>query len=261
MSWRPRSGQARGRAAGALAVPQAGVRHGVAHGEPPRSRFAPVWFFDLDDTLHDASHAIFGVLNVRMNDYVRQHLAVDENEANHMRQTYWRRYGATLLGLMRHHAVDPHHFLRQTHDFDIAALLRAERGLCQLFRRLPGRKVLLTNAPDAYAATVLRALSLNRHLARRYTIESMQVHGSFRPKPSTSMLRHILARERCGRGQAVLVEDSRANLKAARSLGFRTVLIGARGCAGALTSARSAYVGLKLRSVRQLPSAFARLRA
>jgi putative hydrolase of the HAD superfamily len=261
LTWRPRNGRARGRAAGSVrAAVLGGGRTGAAVDRAPRPRRAPVWFFDLDDTLHDASHAIFSVLNRRMTDYVQQHLAVDEYEANRLRQTYWRRYGATLLGLMRHHEVDPHHFLRQTHDFDIVALLRAERGLAQLFRRLPGRKVLLTNAPDVYAATVLRALSLDRHLARRYTIESMQVHGSFRPKPSTLMLRHMLARERCGRGQAVLVEDSRANLKAARSLGFRTVLISVSGRAAGTSRARGAYVGLRLGSVRDLPRAFARLR-
>lgn len=251
--------KARGRTTGtARAVNCVDPRAVASHGD--KARRPPIWFFDLDDTLHDASHAIFSVLNRRMTEYVQQHLAVDEQEANRLRQTYWRRYGATLLGLMRHHEVDPHHFLRQTHDFDIAALLRAERGLAQLFRRLPGRKVLLTNAPDAYAATVLRALSLDRQLSRRYAIESMQVHGSFRPKPSALMLRHMLARERCCRGQAVLVEDSRVNLKAARGLGFRTVLISANGRSSAGSRARGAYVGLRLGSVRDLPRAFARLR-
>ncbi len=216
-----------------------------------------VLFFDLDDTLHDASHAIFGVLNRRMTDYVQRHLAVDEAEADRLRQHYWHRYGATLLGLIRHHAVDPHHFLRETHDFDIAALVRAERSLTQLLRRLPGRKVLLTNAPADYAATVLREIALHRQVRRRYSIESMQVHGTFRPKPSRALLRHLLARERCARGQAVLVEDSRANLKAAHALGLRTVLL-VRG--RARRAGRPPYVGARIGSLHQLPRALARLR-
>jgi putative hydrolase of the HAD superfamily len=219
-----------------------------------------VLFFDLDDTLHDASHAIFDVLNRRMTQYVQRHLAVGEAEANRLRQAYWHRYGATLLGLTRHHAVDPHHFLRETHDFDIAALLRAERGLTALFRRLPGRKVLLTNAPAAYAAAVVRELDLHRQLPRRYTIESMRVHGQFRPKPSALMLRAMLARERCARGGAVLVEDSRANLKAARALGFRTVLVDRQPGRRRRLPGRPAYVDLRLASVRELPRALARLR-
>ena len=220
----------------------------------------PVFFFDLDDTLHDASHAIFGVLNRRMTAYVQRHLEVDEIEANRLRQTYWHRYGATLLGLTRHHAIDPHHFLRETHDFDIPALLRAERGLVQLFRRLRGRKVLLTNAPDAYARAVLRELALHPHLPQRYAIETMRVHGQFRPKPSALMLRAMLARERCVRGAAVLIEDSLANLKAARALGFRTVLVSpARRRRGRLHG-RPPYVDLRIGSVRDLPRALARLR-
>jgi putative hydrolase of the HAD superfamily len=215
-----------------------------------------VWFFDLDGTLHDASHAIFAAIDARMTDYVERHLVVDREQANQLRLTYWRRYGATLLGLIRHHAIDPHHFLRETHDFDVASLLRAERGLAQLFARLPGRKVLLTNAPSAYAESVLAGINLHRQIGARYSIESMRVHGTFRPKPSRAMLRYMLARERVARGAAILVEDSAPNLRAARAAGFRTVLIRRGGRRG-----RANYVGLRVASIRDLPRALVRLRA
>jgi putative hydrolase of the HAD superfamily len=217
-----------------------------------------VWFFDLDNTLHDASHAIFGTIDRRMTDYVARHLALDEPEANRLRLTYWRRYGATMLGLIRHHAIDPHHFLRETHDFDVAGLMRAERGLARLFARVRGRKVLLTNAPDRYARAVVRELALHRRqLGARYAIEHMRVHGTFRPKPSTSLLRRMLAREglagRGNAGRAVLVEDSLPNLKAARSAGFRTVLLTRHRRAGA--HAGAAYVDVRLSSLHRLPRA------
>jgi putative hydrolase of the HAD superfamily len=220
-----------------------------------------VWFFDLDDTLHDASHAIFGAIDRRMTEYVVKHLELDESAANQLRLAYWRRYGATMLGLARHHAVDPHHFLRETHDFDVAALLRAERGLARLFARLPGRKVLLTNAPDRYARAVLRELALHPHVGARYTIERMRVHGAFRPKPSRSMLRHMLARERIPAHRAVLVDDSPANLKAARAVGLRTVLVARRdGAFGVRRPWRPHYVALRVRSVLDLPKRLAFLR-
>ena len=213
-------------------------------------RAPPVWLFDLDNTLHDASHAIFGTIDRRMTDYVERELGVDRSEANRLRTLYWRRYGATLLGLVRHHGIDPHRFLRETHDFDVAALLRAERGLVRLFARLPGRKLLLTNAPLAYAGSVLRGLSLHRHFGTRYSIERMRVHGTFRPKPSRLMLRSMLARERIRPSAAVLVEDSVTNLKAARSLGMRTVLITRHGAAPARRS--PAAVGLRISSLHEL---------
>jgi putative hydrolase of the HAD superfamily len=216
-----------------------------------------VWFFDLDNTLHDASHAILGTIDRRMTDYVVRHLELDEADANQLRLTYWRRYGATMLGLMRHHAVDPHHFLRETHDFDLLQMVRAERGLARLFARLPGRKVLLTNAPELYARRIVRELALHRHLGTQYAIERMRVHGVFRPKPSAAMLRHVLAREglagRGNAGRAVLVEDSLPNLKAARAAGFRTVLVTRHHLGGGARG--GAYVDVRLSSVLQLPRA------
>jgi len=220
--------------------------------DAPRPRCqAPVWLFDLDNTLHDASHAIFHVIDTRMTDYVERALGVDRAEANRLRTLYWRRYGATLLGLVRHHGVDASDFLRTTHDFDVAALLRAERGLARLFARLRGRKVLLTNAPLDYAGSVLRELSLHRHIGTRHSIERMRVHGTFRPKPSRLMLRAMLARERILPASAILVEDSLVNIKSARSLGLRTVLIARHGKPiGRRT--RSGAVGLRIASLHEL---------
>lgn len=213
-----------------------------------------VWFFDLDDTLHEASHAIFGAIDARMTDFVQRHLELTREGADLLRLQYWRRYGATMLGLVRHHQVDPHHFLRETHDFPIEELMRIERGLARMLTRLPGRKVLLSNAPGAYAGRVLRRLGLHRHIRVRYSIERLRLHGHYRPKPSIAMLRAVLAREnlagRANAGRAVLVDDSAANLKSARAAGFSTVL--RIGPLTRRTLAGSAYVDARVRSVRQL---------
>lgn len=221
-------------------------------GTLTEARRRPVWLFDLDDTLHDASHAIFRTIDRRMTDFVARELDLARDEANRLRTLYWHRYGATLLGLVRHHGVDAHHFLRETHDFDVAELLRAERGLARLFARLPGRKVLLTNAPRAYAGSVLRELRLHSHIATRYTIERMRIHGSFRPKPSQLMLRTMLARERIRPADAVLIEDSARNLKSARALGLRTVLITRHGLQPARRRLAGSYVGLRIHTLHAL---------
>ena len=224
----------------------------------------PIWFLDLDDTLHDASHAILPEINGRMTRFVGRLLGLDADGANRVRLDYWRRYGATLLGLVRHHAVDPRRFLDETHDLDIPALLRAERGLAARLRRLPGRLVLLTNAPHDYALRVLHAIGLARHVRARYTIESMRLFGRFRPKPSSSMLRLVLAREGLAapgqRGRAVLVEDNLANLRAARAAGMRTVLVGGAPVHGPRRLAGNAYVDARIGSVTRLPRAIAKVR-
>jgi putative hydrolase of the HAD superfamily len=187
------------------------------------------WFFDLDNTLHDASHRIFGEMNRSMSNWLMTHLQVDQAEADRMRTDYWHQYGTTLIGLIRHHAIEPHAFLRDTHAFIdepmLGPLIRAERNLSELFRRLPGRKVLITNAPAIYTAKVLREIGLARVVRKRYHIEQMRLLGRFRPKPSPSMFRMLLAKERVHPSRAILIEDSVLNLRGARSIGMRGVYV------------------------------------
>lgn len=238
----------------------------------------PIWLFDLDNTLHNASHAIFPAINANMNAYMAAVLGdgdtpADAATVNAVRLAYWKRYGATLLGMVRHHQVCMHDFLREAHRFDdLTAMIRAERGLGRLLRRLPGRKILLTNAPRRYAHDVLRHLGLHRHFARHIAIESMQVHRQLRPKPSRLLLRKLLAKERVPARRCVLVEDTVDNLKAAKAVGMRTAWItqylatnphahlAAPSQSQCGFMKRPIYVDAKVKSVRQLPAMLHRLR-
>src|ERR1039458_6448695 len=94
------------------------------------------WVFDLDNTLHNASPHIFPHLNRSMTAYLQQHLQLTEEDAGKLRAHYWRSYGATLLGMMRHHGTDPEHFLRETHAFpDLSNMVVYERGLAAMLDR------------------------------------------------------------------------------------------------------------------------------
>jgi putative hydrolase of the HAD superfamily len=179
---------------------------------------------DLDNTLHDASHASFGALHVAMGEYVAAHLGVDDDEAGRMRESYWLRYGATLLGLVRHHGVRAAHFLEETHRLPgLEGRVRTSAHDRAALARLPGRKVIVTNAPRGYAMRVLRTLRLLRHVDGVVTIEDMTMFGALRPKPDARMLRRIAARLGVPAERCILVEDTLAHLKAARSVGMRTV--------------------------------------
>jgi putative hydrolase of the HAD superfamily len=185
-----------------------------------------VWLFDLDNTLHDASHAIFPAINRRMTAYVARVLGSDMETASRVRTDYWKRYGATLLGMIRHHGVDPAEFLREAHDFpELPDMVRVRRGLAPLLAALPGRKILLTNAPEAYARDVLRIAGIARHFERVVAIEQMWVHKHLRPKPDRRMLRRLLAELGIAPSRAVLVEDTVSHLKRYAGLGIRTAWV------------------------------------
>ena len=211
------------------------------------------WIFDLDNTLHNATTHIFPRINRAMTQYVQTHLNLDETEANALRHTYWRRYGATILGLIRHHDTDPAHFLWHTHQFpDLHNVLIAEPMLRSALHRLPGRKFVFSNAPVHYAKAVLQALGIIDLFADVYTIE----HTRYQPKPDTyGFLRlcrsHHLRPRRC-----IMVEDNLDNLRTAKRLGMKTVWV----TGATVTQGKTpGYVDKSVRSVAQLPAMFKQL--
>lgn len=183
-----------------------------------------VWLFDLDNTLHDASHACFRDINESMTAYIERELALSRDEADALRRRYWLRYGATLLGLVRHHGIDAHHFLHHTHV--LPGLEERVRGFRQDFaalQRLPGRKWILTNAPARYTQRVLGALGIAHLFDGVIPVERMAMFGHLRPKPDARMLRHVAVRLKVAPERCILVEDTPGHLKGARKVGMGTV--------------------------------------
>jgi len=185
---------------------------------------ARVWLFDLDNTLHNASVASFPGIDARMTAYMERELKLAHDEAHALRGLYLQRYGATLLGLVRHHGVKAAHFLHDTHVLpELESLVHGHPHDFAVLDRLPGRKVILTNAPRNYAWRVLRALGVARHFDDVLCIEDMTMFGALRPKPDARMLRWIAARLKVPPSRCVLVEDTLQHQKAAFSIGMRAV--------------------------------------
>jgi putative hydrolase of the HAD superfamily len=211
------------------------------------------WIFDLDNTLHNATVHVFPRINRAMTDYLRTHLELDEAAANALRQTYWRRYGATLLGLIRHHDTDPAHFLWHTHQFpDLHSVLVSEPMLRATLNRLPGRKFVFSNAPVHYAENVLRALGIIDLFSDVFTIESTR----YRPKPDSSGFLRLCRNHHLRPCRCIMVEDNLDNLRTAKRLGMKTVWV-----SGAVVSRGRApgYVDQTVRSVAKLPALLGQL--
>ncbi len=191
---------------------------------PGPGRRAPVWFFDLDNTLYDASQAVFGELRQSMTAYIERELYLDTEQANLLRHRYWLRYGATLLGLMHHHGVSAQHFLHHTHLLP-GLEARVSSPLCdrRALGRLPGQRWILTNAPREYAWRVLKSLKLHLLFDGVICIEDMQMFGHLRPKPDARMMLRMCVRLRARPANCVLVEDTLEHQRAARRVGLKTV--------------------------------------
>ena len=207
------------------------------------------WLFDLDNTLHNASPHIFPHISRAMMVYMCEHLEIDEAEATRLRQNYWQRYGATLLGLMRHHGTDPVHFLHHTHQIpDLPKIVIAERSLKAMLRRLPGRKIIFSNAPLKYAEAVLAITGIRRCFDAVYAVEQLR----FQPKPAIGGFLRLLRDERLDPRACIMVEDTLPNLKTAKRLGMKTVWV-------STCTRQPPCVDVRLPSVLDLPRRLGKL--
>jgi putative hydrolase of the HAD superfamily len=180
------------------------------------------WIFDLDNTLHNAAAHVFPHINQSMSEYLQEHLGLDESAATELRRHYWKRYGATLLGLMRHHGTDPRHFLWHTHQFpDLARMLVHEPQLRATLRRLPGRKFVFSNSPVHYSSAVLKMLGIADLFDGVFSIEQTR----YRPKPDSYGFLRLCRLNHLRPRRCIMVEDMLENLRTAARLGMKTVWV------------------------------------
>jgi putative hydrolase of the HAD superfamily len=184
-----------------------------------------------------------------MTQYVQAALGLDAHAAAQLRQQYWARYGATLLGLMRHHGTDARHFLWHTHQFpELERMLVREPLLRATLRRLPGRKFVFSNAPVHYSQAVLKGLAISDLFDAVFSIERTR----FRPKPDAHGFLRLARANHLRLERCIMVEDTLANLRTAKKLGMKTVWV---------TRERRAphYVDMKIASLSELRRALPQL--
>ncbi|WP_137112686.1 pyrimidine 5'-nucleotidase [Rhodobacter sp. SY28-1] len=186
----------------------------------PKQDFSHVttWVFDLDNTLYPPHMRLFDQIEVKMTDWVMQALKVDRARADHLRAHYWATYGTTLAGLMTEHGVDPGPYLNEVHDIDFS-VLAPDPGLADSIARLPGRKIVYTNACAPYAEKVLVARGLAGLFDGIYGVE----HAEFHPKPAAQAFATVFGKDGLDPAKGAMFEDDARNLAVPHALGMRTV--------------------------------------
>jgi putative hydrolase of the HAD superfamily len=207
---------------------------------PPSRR---VWIFDLDNTLHDARVRIFPSMHAQINAFLRREFGVDEAGADAMRNSFWKRYGTTLQGLIRHYGLHPRRFLAETHQFpELAGLVVHENALKHALARLGGKKLVFSNAPRHYVEEVLRAIGVGRFFDAVYTIEDARYRG----KPAVHGFHVLLRKHDLDPHRCAFIDDQLENLRAAHRLGMSTVWVSP-------IRRRVSFVDIRVKSVLELP--------
>jgi putative hydrolase of the HAD superfamily len=192
----------------------------------PDLRHVRTWLFDLDNTLYPLESGLSARASARITDYVEALTGLPREAAHALQKRYLADHGLTLRGLMTHHGVDPDAFHAFINDLNLDCLSH-DAALKAALLRLPGRRLIFTNADARHAERVLERLQLEGLFEGVFHIAS----ADFEPKPSPVAFDRIVAAHGLVPGETAFFEDAERNLEPAARLGMTTVLVGAHAAA------------------------------
>ena len=178
--------------------------------------------FDLDNTLYPKSCGLMREIGNRINCYMIERLGIREDAVSEKRVAFLKTWGTTLNALRRHYSVDPDEFLDFVHDIPLDRFLQRDPGLDRMLGRLELRKVIFTNADARHARRVLSRTGILQHFETIIDIHMLDFINKPDHRAFAQAMNFIGARpEEC-----LLVEDSKANIKAGKEIGMITVMVG-----------------------------------
>jgi putative hydrolase of the HAD superfamily len=178
------------------------------------------WIFDLDNTLYPLACNLFGQVEERMAAFIMAELDVNYDEAHRVRRDFFTRHGTTLRGLMLDHGIEPTRFLDYVHEIDLSGI-PADPALVGAINRLPGRKLVFTNATVRHAERVMERIGLTGHIEAVHDIAA----SAYLPKPNPSAYETLTKRYGFAPETALFVEDMARNLAPAAALGMTTAWV------------------------------------
>lgn len=181
-----------------------------------------VWMLDLDNTLYPAASGLFAQIDRRILEYMATRAGVPLDRVGDLRTRYREVYGLTILGLMKHHGIDPDDYSRYVHDVPLADYLQPDPALATWFDSLCGTKVIVTNGSVSHAEAVLDQLGVPGRVHGVFDLAFMD----YVPKPQPHGYRKLLGVLGADPRRCCFVDDLAVNLDTARTLGMATVLVG-----------------------------------
>jgi putative hydrolase of the HAD superfamily len=182
-------------------------------------------FFDLDGTLYPNNNGLWDAIATRMNLYMAEKLHFPKEQIPAIREKYFHQYGTTLKGLQINHNVDSLEFLAFVHDVPLEEFIAPDPKLKSLLAALPYSKWIFTNSDQGHASRVLKTLGIADYFEGILDVTRLNYLNKPDPKAFESAL------EFAGSPRpenSIFFEDIPKNLKPAKTIGFRTVLVGSQ---------------------------------
>ena len=205
----------------ALTDDKSGMGTGLGRRKSPRTfTHVDTWVFDLDNTLYPHHVNLWQQVDARIGEFVSAWLKVSAEEARLIQKDYYRRYGTTMRGMMTEHGVRADDYLAYVHKIDHSPL-EPNPAMGEAIKKLPGRKLILTNGSVDHVGAVLERLGLSSHFDGVFDI----VAAELEPKPAPGTYQKFVALHSVDPTRAAMFEDLARNLVVPHRLGMTTVLV------------------------------------
>lgn len=176
---------------------------------------------DVDDTLYPKGTGPFRSVSARIEGFVMRRLGLNQAETKALRAGFINRYGSTLAGLMREHAIDPDDFLLDVHNVPVESMLSKDERLAETLGTIALPLIAFSNASRAYVHRVLKTLGVYSLFTGIFAIEDMD----YIPKPLPDGYRKLVEFYARPADSFIMVDDRVENIVTAFSLGMQGIVV------------------------------------
>ncbi len=177
--------------------------------------------FDVDNTLYPKESGLFKEVDSKINQYLYKVVGIKKDKVNKVRKYYLDKYGTTLNGLIKHHNVDPIHYLDYVHDVDIEKYVKPNGILQSFLKNSEFNHTIFSNAYYPYIKKILNILNIENYFDDIFDI----IRFGYNPKPLPNPYIQVCREKRLIPERIIFIDDSSKNLLTAKNMGFKTIYI------------------------------------
>ena len=150
-----------------------------------------------------------------MSQFMQAHLGFNADQAAQMIEAYYRRFGLTMTGLMREHAMAPEAFLTHMHDVDLSPI-QPNAQLASMLAALPGRRIVFTNGCAQYAERICEKIGILDLFDAIFDIRQ----AAYQPKPQPLAYQHFMQQFEAKPSTTCFMDDLQVNVQGAINAGW-----------------------------------------
>ncbi|KEH43164.1 uncharacterized protein C24B11.05 isoform X1 [Medicago truncatula] len=186
--------------------------------------------FDMDDTLYPLSLGINLACRKNIQEYMLEHLHIEESKVPKMCLDLYLEHGTTMAGMKAlGYEFDNDDFHAYVHGRLPYEKLKPDFVLRNLLLSMPQRKIIFTNADHTHAIEVLSRLGLEDCFEGIICFETLNPINSYQRilcKPSVEAFEAAIRIVNVDPKKTIFFDDSVRNVASGKVAGLHTVIVG-----------------------------------